>query len=298
MQTMSHELKRIYPFRSRAVSVNGFSMHYIDEGSGPVVLCLHGNPTWSFYYRHVVQTLSPMYRVLVPDHIGMGLSDKPHPEDHEHSLMQRVRDTETFLDAVAPEEPVHLIVHDWGGMIGTLLALRRPERIKSFVITNTAGFLQPAEKQLPLRIRLARDVRPLAVPAILGMNLFSKCALLFCSVRKLSSTVQEGYLFPYRRPVHRRAQLAFVQDIPLTPGDRSYEAVAWAEKNLSILTPLPKIILWGEKDFVFDTDYRDRWQHCFPDAACHSFPNAGHYLFEDERERCMILLRAFLEQKN
>lgn len=270
-------------------------MHYIDEGKGSLVLCIHGNPTWSFYFRNVINSLSPNFRVLAPDHMGMGLSAKPQADPYPHTLMQRVMDMEAFLDAVAPKEPFHLIVHDWGGMIGTLLALRQPERILSVVITNTAGFLKPAHKKLPLRIRLARDILPVAAPAILGLNLFSRGALFFCAKKRLSPAIRKGYLFPYGSPAKRKAQLAFVRDIPLGPDDPAYDAVNWAENNLHRLKDIPKCILWGEKDFVFDTDYRDLWKKHFPDTPCHSFPEAGHYLFEDETKACMEIIQRFLK---
>lgn len=297
MQAVPPFLQNLYPFPSHFTQVHGFAMHYVDEGTGPLVLCLHGNPTWSFYFREVVKTLSPQYRVLAPDHIGMGLSDKPHPGKHPHTLMQRVSDMEAFLEAVAPGAPLHLLVHDWGGMIGTLLALRQPHRILSLTITNTAGFLKPAYKKLPLRIRLGRDVLPIAAPAILGLNLFARAALWFCSKKGLDPAIRKAYLFPYGRPAHRRAQLAFVQDIPLKPEDSAYAAVAWAEKNLPLLAPIPKCLLWGEKDFVFDTEYRDLWKQHFPEAVCHSFPQAGHYLFEDETQACMTILKDFLSHQ-
>lgn len=296
MKQLPLALQALYPFASHFTDIHGFPMHYLDEGQGSPVLCLHGNPTWSFYFRNVVKALRPTHRVLVPDHIGMGLSAKPHPGCHPHTLMQRVEDMEAFLDALIPDQPFHLIVHDWGGMIGTLIALRQPDRIASFTITNTAGFLKPAHKSLPLGIRLGRDFLPIAAPAILGMNLFSRFALALCSKKGLSPAIRQGYLFPYDCPAHRRAQLAFVRDIPLSPQDASYAAVAWAEKNLARLAPIPKCILWGEKDFVFDTTYRDLWKHHFPDASCHSFPEAGHYLFEDEGEACLTLLKAFLTE--
>ncbi|TYT74486.1 alpha/beta fold hydrolase [Desulfobotulus mexicanus] len=295
MQDLPADIRALYPFTSNYTEINNHSMHYLDEGKGPLVLCLHGNPTWSFYFRNVVKTLSPEFRVLVPDHMGMGLSTKPSPDQYPHTLMQRVYDMEAFLDAVAPGQAFHLIVHDWGGMIGTLLALRQPERISSFIITNTAGFLKPSHKKLPLRIRLARDILPLAAAAISGLNLFSRGALLFCAKKRLSPAIRKGYLFPYGSPAERKAQLAFVRDIPLEPKDPAFDAVSWAEKNLQRLGDIPKCILWGEKDFVFDTDYRDLWKKHFPATPCHSFPEAGHYLFEDETKACMEIIQRFLK---
>ena len=132
---------QVLPFQSRFVTVAGHKMHYLDEGEGPVVLLFHGNPTWSFYYRHLIRSLSPQLRCIAPDHIGMGLSDRPDDERYDYTLKSRVHDLEQLMEAVAPTGPVTLIVHDWGGMIGMTYASRFPERIGRLVLLNTAAQL-------------------------------------------------------------------------------------------------------------------------------------------------------------
>src|SRR5258707_189478 len=106
-------------------------MHYLDEGKGETVLMVHGNPTWSFYFREVVKALSPDFRCIVPDHVGMGLSDRPDDAHYNYTLKTRVDDLEKLMNTVAPTGPVTLIVHDWDGMIGMSWAVRHPERIKA-----------------------------------------------------------------------------------------------------------------------------------------------------------------------
>ena len=124
-------------------------MHYLDEGKGETVLMVHGNPTWSFYFREVVKALSPTHRCIVPDHVGMGLSDRPGDERYQYTLKSRVDDLDTLMERIAPTGPVTLIVHDWGGMIGMSWAVRHPERIKAIVALNTSCFRLPAEKPFP-----------------------------------------------------------------------------------------------------------------------------------------------------
>lgn len=294
MAPLPEHLRALYPFASRTVNVNGHAMHYVEEGKGPVLLCIHGNPTWSFYFRNLIKDFSKTFRVIAPDHIGMGLSEKPSPSCYPYTLERRVKDMEAFVSALKIAEPVTLIVHDWGGMIGTLFAQRNIEKIHSMIITNTAGFRKPQGKALPWRIRIGREMAAIGAPAILGMNLFSIGALYMAAKRPLSRAIRQGYLFPYNRPCNRKAQLAFVRDIPIHPQDPAFPLVKQAEENLPLLAPVPKLFLWGEKDFVFDTDYRDAWCRRFPDAVCHSYPEAGHYLFEDEKKETIAAIRDFL----
>ena len=164
--------RHLYPFESRFVSINGLKYHYVDKGSGDPVLMIHGNPTWSFYFRSLISALSPDYRTIAPDHIGCGLSDKPDAETYDYRLERRVADLECFIDTLELEKKLTLIVHDWGGMIGTAYAVAHPDRIGRVVLTNTAAFLPPAGKQLPFRLKLARNWGPFSKFSILRLNLF------------------------------------------------------------------------------------------------------------------------------
>ena len=137
----------------------GLKLHYIDEGSGEPVVMLHGNPTWSFYYRHLIDSLRGSYRVIVPDHIGCGLSDKPDDSRYTYTLASRVDDLERLLDHLGLDRDLTLIMHDWGGMIGMAYAARHPERIARLVVSNTAAFHKPASKPLPRALAICRDSR-------------------------------------------------------------------------------------------------------------------------------------------
>ncbi len=109
-------------------------MHYLDEGprDAPPVLMLHGNPTWSFYYRNLVQALSPNFRCIVPDHIGCGLSDKPGDQKYDYRLASRIEDIDTLVNHLDLSGPLSLVVHDWGGMIGFGWAVQNQEQFQSW----------------------------------------------------------------------------------------------------------------------------------------------------------------------
>ena len=287
--------RHLYPFRSHFLAIGGMNYHYLDEGRGQTVVMLHGNPTWSFYFRDMVRALSPGFRVIVPDHMGCGLSDAPSPRRYDYRLKSRVDDLERLLDHLAPEGPLTLMVHDWGGMIGLCYALRHPERIGRLVITNTAGFFPPGKKRLPLRLGLIRNLAPFGVPAVLGLNIFSRAALCMAPRKRLAKAVRMGLSAPYDTPARRMATLKFVQDIPLAPEDPSYPLVRYVDDHLSRLSHLPVLILWGLKDFVFDKDYLAEWRRRFPHAAVHTFPDGGHYLLEDKSEAIAPLVKEFLK---
>src|SRR5829696_4990519 len=143
----------MYPFEGHFLPRPAGRLHYLDEGTGDPVVMLHGNPTWSFYYRDLVLALRDKYRCVVPDHIGCGLSDKPPAEKYDYSLRSRIDDLEALLDHLDLRENLTLVLHDWGGMIGMGYAARHPERVKRIVAMNTGAFPLPASKLLPRSLR-------------------------------------------------------------------------------------------------------------------------------------------------
>lgn len=300
-RTVADSLERppfatLYPFASHYQQIGKWRYHYLDEGRGEPLIMLHGNPTWSFYYRSLVQGLAPKYRTIVPDHLGCGLSDRPSASEYGYRLADRVRDLAIFIDRLQLDQPLTLIVHDWGGMIGCAYAIEHPQRIARLVIMNTAAFLKPAGKALPLRLALLRGCRPMAGPLILYANLFAQAAALMASHRGLSRAVRTGLLAPYQTPSDRLAILKFVQDIPLRPTDPSYALAARVEQRLPVLTGKPMLLIWGQHDFVFDLDYLEQWQQRFPAAECHLLPAAGHYLLEDEPQQILGYIQDFLKK--
>lgn len=290
------DFRKRYPFQSRFARINGFRYHYLDEGTGDPIVMLHGNPTWSFYFREPVKALRSAYRAIVPDHIGCGLSEKPAARNYGYRLENRVADLEAFLNTLGLEDNLTLMVHDWGGMIGLAYALRHPERIRRLIVTNTSGFLPPGGKPVPLRLRLIRNLPWFAVPAVLGFNLFARGALVMAARRRLAPEVRAGLVAPYDRPKNRLATLRFVQDIPLKEGDPGFEMVRDVDRHLHRFSALPILICWGMHDFVFDRDYFDEWRRRFPEARHRAYEEAGHYLLEDEPDAVCREILDFLKQ--
>lgn len=287
--------KKLYPFSSHFVQIRGLDYHYLDEGSGDPVVMVHGNPSWSFYFRALVKGLSPKYRCLVPDHIGCGLSEKPDERRYDFRLKSRVEDLEMFLDRLNLKKNLTLILHDWGGMIGMAYAVKHPERIRRLVILNTAAFFPPENKKLPIRLQIARNMRAIARPAILHLNLFAIAALYMASAQGLENAVKQALIAPYNTPRNRLAILKFVQDIPLSSSDMSYSVVDHTQQHLFRLKDKPMMICWGMKDFVFDKEFLLEWQKRFPDAKVHRFAKAGHYILEDQPENVLECINHFLD---
>jgi cis-3-alkyl-4-acyloxetan-2-one decarboxylase len=287
-------VNNLYPFKSTFMDLEGLKYHYLDEGSGAPVVMLHGNPTWSFYYRNLVLALRDSYRVIVPDHIGCGLSDKPGDDRYSYTLKRRVEDLERLLSHCGVTEKITLIVHDWGGMIGMLYAARNTGAVERFVIMNTAAFRLPEGKPFPLPLWLIRNT-PLGAFLVRGLNAFCLGAAAFCCTRKeLRGEVRRGFLSPYDSWENRIAILRFVQDIPLKPGDASYSLVCDVEKKFPELAERPFLIFWGERDFIFNGRFLEEWIQRVPKATVHRFADAGHYVLEDAGDEIIPLIRDFL----
>ena len=291
-----------YPFTPNRFEVRpGIEMSYLDEGprDGEVIVMLHGNPSWSFYWRHLVNGLKDRYRCIVPDHIGMGLSDKPDDAPgasprYEYTLQSRIDDVDALLRHLDISGPVTLAVHDWGGMIGFGWALRDPARIKRLVITNTASFPLPAAKPMPWQIAMGRHSR-FGGWLIRRFNLFSRGAAAFGTRRKLSPEVKQAYSGVYEGWSDAISTLRFMQDIPLDERDRAWSLLKAAEAQLPGYADRPAFLGWGLRDFVFDQHFLAGFTRALPQAQVHAFDDAGHYVLEDKHEVLVPAIRAFLD---
>jgi haloalkane dehalogenase len=174
-----------YDFAGHYLNIRGICLHYLDEGpkhAEPVIM-LHGNPTWSFFFRRLVTELRHKYRVIVPDHIGMGLSDKPDDTRYDYTLSSRVADLTTLLDHLEVTRGVTFVLHDWGGMIGLVYGARHHERICRLIIFNTAAFHLPPSKRFPWQLAVCRT--PILGPLLVrGANAFCRVCTRFCIIRR------------------------------------------------------------------------------------------------------------------
>ena len=286
-----------YPFDPKAFThPSGLRQSYLDEGprDGEVVVMLHGNPSWSFYWRKLVLGLRDRYRCIVPDHIGMGLSEKPGDDQYEYTLQSRVDDLDRLLDSLNLGDDITLAVHDWGGMIGFGWALKHSARVKRIVILNTASFTLPPAKAMPWQLKLGRDSL-LGAGLIRGFNAFADGATRFGVINKMPPDVRAAYNAPYDSWANRISTLRFVQDIPLSPADRAWSLVEAAGKKLHEYADRPVFIGWGLKDFVFDKHFLKVFETQLPNAEIHLFADAGHYVLEDKADLLVPAIRKFLD---
>ena len=286
-----------YPWtRRRFDRGDGIEMNYLDEGQGETLVLLHGNPTWSYYWRHLVAGLTDRYRCVVPDHVGMGLSDKPGDDRYAYTLQSRVDDLTKLFDHLGLGDDLTLVAHDWGGMIGLAWAVTHPGRVKRFVLANTAGFRLPATGRLPWQLWLVKNL-PMAVP-VRGFNAFVRGAARACSTRPgaMDAQTKRAYVAPYDSWSNRIAIHRFVQDIPLKPTDPAWPLMTQVEDALPGLNDLPVQILCGRKDFVFDDHFLAEWRARLPEAEFHVWDDCGHYVCEDARDEITPLVRDFLER--
>ena len=283
----------LYPFTSLYFDLNPYKLHYIDEGEGEVLLFLHGNPTWSFYYRSLIQNFQDRYRCVAPDHVGCGFSDKP--QDYSYTLTTHIDNLEKLVDFLGLKN-ITLVVHDWGGAIGMGLAVRRPGLIKRLVLFNTASFLS---SDIPLLIGLCR-MPLLGTILIRYLNLFVRGVLRFGLKRRkrLTQNVMEGYLAPYDTFENRIANLKFVQDIPMEQTVPSYSVMQYIESNLKQFDGYPILIIWGSEDFCFNVKFLNKWREIFPKAEVREVCNAGHLVVEDASDEIIPWIEGFLRKNN
>jgi cis-3-alkyl-4-acyloxetan-2-one decarboxylase len=270
----SDALRELYPFHTARLQLPGGAMSYVDEGDGPPALLVHGNPTWSFYYRRLIAALRPAHRVIAPDHMGCGLSDKP--QCYPYTLSTHVENLGRLVDALDLPQ-LDLVVHDWGGAIGMGWAVRNPARVRRIVVLNTAAFLSP---RIPLRIAVCRTP-VFGDLAVRGLNAFAGAAVRMAVERPLDPAVAAGLLAPYDSWANRVAIQRFVRDIPLAPRHPSWAVVDAIDRELAALRRHPMLILWGGRDWCFSDHFLAGWLERFPDAHAVRFDDAGHYVLED-----------------
>jgi len=271
----------LFPFESHYADVAGSRVHYIDEGAGPPLLLLHGNPTWSFLYRDIVKGLRDRYRCIAVDYPGFGLSSAAPgygftPAEHADVVEQLV----LRLDL----RDVTMMVQDWGGPIGFAVATQHPERFAAFVIGNTWAWPK-SDPGTQLFSRLLGG--PIGRRLIANRNLFVERILpAGARGRQLSDAVMSAYRGPFPTPASRRPTAVFPREI-LT----SRPFLADIEQRLPRLRDRPALIVWPTKDVAFRDRERRRWEQLFPDHRTVSLEGAGHYIQEDAAEEIVTAIR-------
>jgi len=275
--------ENLYPFRSQFADVAGARVHFLDEGDGPPLLLLHGNPTWSFLYRDVVKGLRDRFRCIAVDYPGFGLSHAPQsygftPAEHADVLEQFV----LALDLTG----ITMMVQDWGGPIGFAVATRHPERFAAFVIGNTWAWPK-SDPGTQLFSRLLGG--PIGRRLILNRNLFVE-RILPAGVRRhtLPEAVMDAYRGPFPTPASRVPVAVFPREILA-----SRPFLADIERGLAKLQDRPALIVWPTKDPAFGERERRRWEQVFPTHETVLLDGAGHYIQEDAANEIVAAIRAW-----
>lgn len=288
--------RALYPYESHFETIGGFRMHYLDEGpkdgSKPTLLCSHGNPTWSFFFRSVINEFRDQYRVVVVDHIGCGLSEKPSLKKYPYSLGRRGQDLIELIEKLDLKN-IALIAHDWGGAVAMCAATQIPDRFSKIILMNTAAYLSD---RVPKRIRLCH-IPVLKRIMLQGLNVFPRGATRMATAKGLAPDVKAGLLAPYDSWANRIAVCEFVQDIPLSPRHRSYEALKGTGERLNVFKDEQVALIWGVKDWCFPPEvFLDEFLKYYPNAYVKKIEDAGHYLLEDSPKETLASIREFLER--
>ena len=275
--------RSLFPFTSHFADIDGNTIHYIDEGSGPVLLLLHGNPTWSFLYRHIVRQLSPRFRCIALDYPGFGLST-PRPGynflPREHSGV-----LEKFVDHLGLKD-LRIMVQDWGGPIGLGFAGRRPDLVHSVILGNT--FAWPAQRSKGMatfsRVVGSSPGRFL----ITRYNALAKWLIPAGINRKLTAQELAAYMGPFPTPASRLPMWTFAHQLLA-----SAEYLAEVEAGLSNLKDKLALIVWGEADGAFGTPDRLRLMEDFPNHRGCLLPGAKHFIQENAPDEiCAAILES------
>jgi len=283
----------LYPYESHWLEAGGSRLHYLDEFAGAgephgTLLFVHGNPTWSFHWRNLIDLLRSQYRCVALDHLGCGLSDKPR-------RLQRLADHVENLVALVEQlqlQRVTLVAQDWGGAIGLGAMLRMPERLARIVLFNSGAF---PPRYIPWRIRACR-VPGLGRLAVERGGVFSRAALRMTLARRkrLDPAVAAAYLAPHDSWANRRAIYGFVKDIPRGPHEPTWQMLADVERQLPSLADRPALLVWGMRDWCFRPDCLERFVRAWPEAEVHRLADVGHWVLEDAPEEVVPLVERFL----
>ena len=280
-----------YSFKSNFLNVDGGRLHYIDIGEGPVIVMVHGNPTWSYYYRHLITLLSKNSRVIALDNMGCGLSEKP--QNYPYCLASHIDNLEALLSHLHVKK-FSLIVHDWGGAIGFGCGVKRIESLEKIALMNTAAF---RSKRIPLRISLCRT--PVLGEILVRLfNGFAWPAQFMAVQKKMNNEVAAAFIAPYNSWKNRVAIYHFVKDIPLKQNDTSYSTLVDIENSLTKIQEraIPILICWGGRDFCFNDSFFEEWKDRFPNAESHYFKDGGHYVLEDKIDEIKPIVEKFFQQ--
>ena len=267
--------EQLYPFESHYAELGGARVHYVDEGSGPPLLLLHGNPTWSFLYREIITGLRDRYRCVAPDYPGYGMSEAP--ADYRYTPQEHSRFVEQFVDTLGLTR-LTVMVQDWGGPIGFALAGRRPDLIRAFVVGNTFAWPLGGDPRVALFSRLMGGF--IGRSLTWAFNFVPRFFFWRGLALPVAPEVLRLYLAPWRPRSRRRAAV-------IAPGQLTAASEFLQEVEHLVITRLatkPALIVWGTRDFAFGDQERRRFEQIFSTHRTILYDDASHFLQEDAGE--------------
>jgi pimeloyl-ACP methyl ester carboxylesterase len=278
-----------YPFQSRFFNSGEGRMHYVDEGHGAPIVLVHGTPTWSFLYRHLIAGLSRRYRVIAIDHLGFGLSEKPagatyRPADHARRLAN--------LLACLDLDPITLVVHDFGGPIGLSYAIAQPWKVRSLVLFNTWMWSLADHVNVRRVSRLAAS--PLGALLYRGLNVSPRLLLpmVYGDQSKLTPEIHRHYVQAFASRKERMGPWVLARELV---GSNDWYASLWERR--AVLATKPALLLWGLKDPTFGPDALSRWEAALPLAESVPFADAGHFVQEEVGPTLTGYIASFLRTR-
>ena len=279
--------RALYPYRSRWLTLkSGAVIHYADEGQGPVLLLLHGNPTWSFLYRNIIAALKDDFRCIAPDYPGFGLSVAP--PGFGFTAAEQAAAMAEFVAAL-DLDGMTVMMQDWGGPIGFALALQRPERVRGFIIGNSWAW--PLERRGQKMFS-----RIMGGPVGRGLAWCCNGIVRVFMSRGIATSLEPGVLAMYLAPFGKRKSRAPTHIFPRQLlAARPF--LADIHRRLPSLADKPALILWGLKDFAFQDPERERFEALFPDHETVLLPDAGHFIQEDAPEAISAAIRGYFQRR-
>jgi haloalkane dehalogenase len=277
-----------YPFPPYYLQLQAGKVHYVDVGQGEAIVMVHGTPTWSFLYRNLIKKLSSNYRVIALDHLGFGLSEKP--TNWSYLPQEHARNLNALIDQLGLQD-ITLVVHDFGGPIGLSYAIEHPQNVKRIVIMNTFMWSLKGDREFELPGKLFNN--PLGRFAYKRLN-FSPVVMIrsaWGDKKKLTKEIHRHYIQALPTPADRQGTWVFLQQLI---GSSDWFQSLWERREN--LERKPALIFWGMKDIAFKQKELDRWKELFPGAQVVCFPEAGHFLQEEEGEPIASNLQTFLAE--
>jgi cis-3-alkyl-4-acyloxetan-2-one decarboxylase len=294
-----------YPYTPRFTDAAGFRMHYVDEGpqDGQIILCVHGEPTWGYLFRHLIHALRGTYRVIVPDHMGFGKSATP--QDRSYWLQDHIDNLERFMLAQDLRD-ITLVLHDFGGPVGMGLAARHPERIRRVISVNgPTAFGQPdaidrlmANAQVSpwfqWILKAESEGRLEAVLGELGYNILSTLKLNgFENNGLITDTWLRAYGAPFATPQECAGAIGWARGNAI--GAHRFEVPDAAARR--VIQSKPALTIWGMADRTLHAEhFLPLFTELFPQAPIHKLAGVGHYSFEDAPEDIASHITTFLRQ--